>query len=160
MKESKNTKKATKSAVNIFRSYCIAIERQTTECLEKLPAEELAETLRFFYAGVTKKEGEVYKKSSLNCIREGIARHLKKERNMEDPVFDTANDVFRAQLVELKRQGKGATEHKQPSIGKAIVCSSLEKEKGESVEDTRQLPKSPVSSISLRSPPGSPYFTS
>ena len=41
------------------------------------------------------------------------------------------------------------------SIGKAIVCSALEKEKGESVEDTRQLPKSPVSSISLRSPPGS-----
>ena len=34
--------------------------------------------------------------------------------------------------------------------------SALEKEKGESVEDTRQLPKSPVSSISLRSPPGSP----
>ena len=36
MKESKNTKKATKSAVNIFRSYCI--ERQRPECFEKLPA--------------------------------------------------------------------------------------------------------------------------
>ena len=41
-------------------------------------------------------------------------------------------------------------------IGKAIVCSALEKEKVESVEDTRQLPKSPVSSIPLHSPTGSP----
>ena len=44
MKESKNTKKATKSAVNIFRSYCI--ERQRPVCYEKLPAEELLEILR------------------------------------------------------------------------------------------------------------------
>ena len=70
MKESKNTKKATKSAVNIFRSYCI--ERQRPECFEKLSAEELVEILRFFYAEVTKKGGELYKKTSLNCIREGL----------------------------------------------------------------------------------------
>ena len=121
MKESKNTKKATKSAVNIFRSYCI--ERQRPECFEKLSAEELVEILRFFYAEVTKKGGELYKKTSLNCIREGIARHLKKERNIdiiEDPVFQSANDVFRAQLIELKQQGKGATEHKQPVEGKDL----------------------------------------
>ena len=55
MKESKNTKKATKSAVNIFRSYCN--ERQRPECFEKLSAEELVEILRFFYAEVTRKGG-------------------------------------------------------------------------------------------------------
>lgn len=53
----------------------------------------------------------------LNSIREGIARHLKKVKNIdiiEDAEFASANDVFSAQLVELKRKGKGATEHRQP----------------------------------------------
>ena len=53
MKESKNTKKATKSAVNIFRSYCI--ERQRPECFEKLSAEELVEILQFFTLKLRKK---------------------------------------------------------------------------------------------------------
>ena len=57
MKESKNTKKATKSAVNIFRSCCI--ERQRPECFEKLPTEQLVEILRFFYAEVTYKGREL-----------------------------------------------------------------------------------------------------
>ena len=51
MKESKNTKKATKSAVNIFRSYCI--ERQRPVCYEKLPTEELLEILRVNNSQVT-----------------------------------------------------------------------------------------------------------
>ena len=42
------------------------------------------------------------------------------------------------------------------SIGEAIACSAVVKEKGQSVEDTRHIPKSPVSTISLHSPPGSP----
>ena len=70
-----------------------------------------------------KKGGELYKKTSLNCIHEGIARHLEKERNIdiiEDPVFESANEVFRAQLVELRRQGTGATEHKQRVEGKDL----------------------------------------
>ena len=95
MKESKNTKKTTKSAVNLFRSYCI--EQQRPECFEKLSGEEIVEILRFFYAEVMKKGGELYKKTSLNCIREGIARHLKKERNIdiiEDPVFESAIMMF------------------------------------------------------------------
>ena len=90
---------------------------------EKRPAEQPIEILRFFYAEVTKKGGELYKKSLLNCICEGIARHLKKERNIdviEDPVYESANDVFRAQLIELIRQGKGATEHKQLVEGKEL----------------------------------------
>ena len=71
--------------------------------MEKLPVKELVEILSFFYFEVTKK-GENFIKRQLNCIHEGIARHLKKERNIdiiEDPVFESANDVFRAQLIEL-----------------------------------------------------------
>ena len=63
------------------------------------------------------------KKTSLNCISEDIARHLNKERKIdiiEDPVFESANDVFRAQLVELKRQEKVATQHKQQVEGKDV----------------------------------------
>ena len=48
-----NTKRATKSAVNIFRSYCI--EREKLECFENFPAEELANTLRFSMLKVRKK---------------------------------------------------------------------------------------------------------
>ena len=45
MKESKNTKKATKSTVNIFKIYC------TDECFEILSAKELnCRNLEFFYA--------------------------------------------------------------------------------------------------------------
>ena len=84
---------------------------------ESFSTEELANTLKYFYAEATKKDGEFYKKSSLNCMREGLARYLKKERKIniiEDPEFDSANEIFRAQLVQLKRQGKGGTEHKEP----------------------------------------------
>ena len=79
MKDSSNTRKETTFAVNIFRSYCI--KRQKPECFENFPVEELANTLRFFYAEVTKKGGENYKKSSFNCIREGIARLKKRTKH-------------------------------------------------------------------------------
>ena len=117
MKESKNTKKATKSAVNIFRSYCI--ERQRPECFEKLPAEELVEILRFFYAEVTKKGGELYKKTSLNCIREGIARHLKKERNIDIivPAKENLRQMTKS-TFEVKVQANEMDEMDKKSSGK------------------------------------------
>ena len=60
-KESSNTKKATKSAANVFRNYCT--ERGEESNFESFSTEELANTLKYFYAEATKKDGEFYKKS-------------------------------------------------------------------------------------------------
>jgi hypothetical protein len=69
-KESSNTKKATKSAANVFRNYCT--ERGKESHFESFSTEELANALKYFTPKLsTKKDGEFYKKSSLNsiCVR-------------------------------------------------------------------------------------------
>jgi hypothetical protein len=65
------------SAANVFRNYCT--ERGKESNFESFSTEELANVLKYFTPKLrTKKDGEFYKKSSLNCMREDLARYLKK----------------------------------------------------------------------------------
>jgi hypothetical protein len=56
--------------------------------------------LRLFYASIRKKDGEMMKKSSVNLLKYGLAKHLKETAQIDiniDPVFavvlQTANSV-------------------------------------------------------------------
>ena len=111
-KNSENTKRATKTAVKILRDYMA--EKGYNPRFEDLDKRALNNVLRKFYVEARKKNGDLYKKSALSCIRFGINRHLQYRRNVDilnDPEFVDANEVFKAQIVELKRLGKGEVDH-------------------------------------------------
>ena len=111
-KDSKNTKRATKTALRVFRQYLE--EKKVPEPEEK---QELARVLKLFYVEARKADCTSYSKSSLNSLRFGLNRHFKATRGIDtinDPDFSDANKVFGAKCVDLKRQGLAKVEHKSP----------------------------------------------
>ena len=75
---------------------------------------DLASILRKFYVCARSKTGNLYKRNSFNCIKFGIARFMKSLNGFDivnDPEFAAANEAFKAQCVELKRQGKSRINH-------------------------------------------------
>ncbi|KAK3706233.1 hypothetical protein QZH41_010932 [Actinostola sp. cb2023] len=111
-KNTANTKKATKTAVNIFREYLREKGLETN--FEDFDKEFLNNVLRKFYVEARKRDGDFYKKSALSSIRFALNRHLQSTRNLDiinDPEFRISAEVFRAQAVELVRRGKGTIDH-------------------------------------------------
>jgi hypothetical protein len=111
-RQSMNTKKSTSVAINCLRDFCLELKRPTE--FEKIEKEDLAGLLLEFYAGARNKHGELYKKSTLNSIRFGLARYFKAVKEIDiiyDPVFTRSNVIFKAQSIELKKCGKGSINH-------------------------------------------------
>lgn len=113
-KDSKNTKRNTKTSVSIFRSYLSSKSLDINFELYDKPT--LDETLTKFYAEVRQANGEEYKKSSLIGIRHGLNRHLQLNTdNITDIVngseFSKSKQMFGAVCKGLKRQGKGGGDH-------------------------------------------------
>lgn len=111
-KNTPNTKKATKTAVNIFREYLKEKGYETN--FEYFDKAFLNNVLRKFYVEARKRDGDFYKKSALSSIRFALNRHLQTTRNFDiinDPEFRISAEVFRAQTVELVRIGKGNVDH-------------------------------------------------
>ena len=116
-KNSNNTKKATKVALNVFRDYLK--ERQIEEDSLVASKDKLATVLRKFYAEARKKNGELYTKASLVGIRFGPQRFFSSHKIdiIKDPEFSEASTVYQAEISELKRERKAHTQHK-PAINK------------------------------------------
>jgi hypothetical protein len=111
-KNTANTKKATKTAVNIFREYLR--EKGLDTFFEDFDKDVLNNVLRKFYVEARKRDGDFYKKSALSSIRFALNRHLQSTRNIDiinDSEFRVSAEVFRAQAVELVRRGKGSVDH-------------------------------------------------
>ena len=74
---------------------------------------------------VRKQNGEMYVKSSLMTIRFGLWRFIKSclpELDiMSCPEFQESNTVFKAQTVQLKREGKAKVRQKLP-ISEEDLC--------------------------------------
>ena len=65
-----------------------------------------------------KKDGEMMKKSSVNLLKYGLAKHLKETAQIDiniDPAFASSKGVFSAVLTDMKKKGFGAVKHK-PAI--------------------------------------------
>ena len=122
-KNAENTKKATKQAVTLFREYLR--EKGLPSEFESLDKPSLATTLGKFYVEARRVNGEHYKRATLNSIRSGINRHLKREYSelidiIKDTEFAKANDAYKAATVELKKVGKGNVQH-HDSIDQADI---------------------------------------
>ena len=116
-KDSSNTKKATKVAVELFRKYLAKKNKQ--EDFLSSTEDKLNKNLQQFYVEARKMDRTEYSKSSLIAIRFALCRYIKASRPELDIVngssFDKANRVFKAKIVDLKKKGKAKVEHK-PAI--------------------------------------------
>ena len=87
---------------------------------ETLPKKELDTVLSKFYLEARTKDGQLFKKSSIEGIRYSLNRFLKKLPNNEtfdllkDTSFAKSNDSFKLALQEIKNAGRAETEHHEP----------------------------------------------
>lgn len=72
-----------------------------------------------FYSELRRKDGELYSRSSMISIRFGLQRFLQKIKYdiINDPDFRLSNEMFKAVLTNIKRTGKGTTQHKDVISG-------------------------------------------
>ena len=114
-KDAKNTRRATKGSIKVFRSYLQS--RQLDDNLENFPNAVLDEYLGKFYMEARQENGEKYQKTSFCSLRYGINRHMLLEKNVDiinNPAFQLSQKIFSAVSKDLKKDGKGAITHYPP----------------------------------------------
>src|SRR5436190_16512410 len=86
-----------------------------------LSNQQLDKQLGKFYAFLKTKNGESMKKNTLNGIRHGLNRQMKRmEGKKEDfdivhhPDFASSTNIFKAVMKKLKIEGKGDVKHYSP----------------------------------------------
>ena len=122
-KDAKSTKNSTKYAANTFRTYLR--NKNLPEDFENWSKAYLDSCLRCFYAEVRSASGELYKRTSLFSIRNGINRYLSKTSSInitKDAEFDASIDMFLSMCKYTVREGKGSVVHRD-----GIEHSDIEK---------------------------------
>ena len=112
-RDSSSTKSSTRMSVNCLREFCEQNKINFSE-VDRMCKTELCDLLRKFYVSARTKTGELYQKNTLNCIKYGLARHFRSFSGIDiinDPEFTAANAAFKAQGIDLKRQGKATIQH-------------------------------------------------
>ena len=110
--DSKNTKRQTITSVRMFRQYLNG-KKLSTE-FESFDIEQLDDLLSKFYLEMRNKDGEMYKKSTMQSYRQGLQRYLKENRDIDinkEDVFKKSNKSFKCMVKELKRNGLAAVDH-------------------------------------------------
>ena len=79
--EAKNTKRQTNTAVTLLRQYLTARNMPTD--FESFGIEQLDDVLSTFYLEMRNKEGEMYKKTTMQSYWQGIQRHLAQSRECD-----------------------------------------------------------------------------
>lgn len=85
--------------------------------LDELQNEELPDILYHFYTNLRKAKGGEYKLQSLKCIRAGINRYTKANRNLDiinDIRFTKTNEMFKAVSTKARKEGRGSTRSTPP----------------------------------------------
>ena len=77
--ESENTKRLTKQSVKMFKEYLAA--KNLDRNFEQYEPDQLDQTLSKFYAEIRDKNGQMYKRTTLQSYRQGIQRHLQSVRS-------------------------------------------------------------------------------
>ncbi|CAG2185548.1 unnamed protein product [Mytilus edulis] len=79
--DSKNTKRQTRTAINGFREYLT--EKSLSLDFESYDDAQLDDVLSKFYMEMRNKNGEMYKKTTMQSYRQGLQRHLSKTRDID-----------------------------------------------------------------------------
>lgn len=115
-KDSSRTRKATEQCWRTFEAYCG--EKDISVKVESIEKKELNEILEKFYLEARQPNGNLYKKSSLQCLRFGINRKIKSVHKewdiIHDIEFTSSNISYAAQITNLKKNGLAKVEHYPP----------------------------------------------
>jgi hypothetical protein len=114
--DSANTERVIKSSLVTLKTYLKGKSMQMSE-LETQPTEKFSNFLGKFYAEVKKADEQRYAKKSMICLRYGLQKHfhkVRKEDIINDERFASANKMFKAVLVQLKKDGIGERRAKDP----------------------------------------------
>ena len=109
---SKRTDSVTKNAVQLLETFCKETN-QNTDWLQ-VNLGELNKNFMRFYAGVRKRDGEIYKINSMNGFRFAFQRYFHEIRGINiigDQEFETSNKCFQNVLINIKKAGKGTVEY-------------------------------------------------
>ena len=119
-RDSKNTKSVIKLAVKVLNDYLIEKNGEITSVdeldLSDTSVEIVVATLKRFYGEIRKADGTLYAKKSMITLRFGLQKHFLKSRQ-EDIInsehYSAANNMFKAVMVKLVKEGKGTVKHKE-----------------------------------------------
>ena len=114
-KDSKNTKRSTKNAILAFHASLKDVKNAEKDI------KSLDKNLAKFFCKAKKKDGKKYKASALQTVRNGLRRHYLEQLGVDivnDKAFSYSAKVFKASVVDLRRQGLGTIQHR-PAIAKA-----------------------------------------
>ena len=106
------------SAANNFREYLR--EKGKPTHFETYSKKDIDQALTGFYVEARTREGQLYKKTSLESFRYGLNRYLKRSSQcptfdlLKDPDFSNSNESFKVALQELKAEGKAEIIHYPP----------------------------------------------
>jgi len=142
-RDSKNTKNVIKVAVKALNDYLSekSGEFSSVNDLDKADAGDLCSTLRKFYGEIRKTDGSCYAKKSLITLRFGLQKHFLKSREediINNDQYQQANELFKAVLVQLKKEGLGEIKHKDSitpeDLNKLYESDSFSKDNPESLQ--------------------------
>ena len=103
-----NTNRATKSSMVTFKEY---LKEKKLSDVEQLTIDNLPDILSDFYSNLKKIDGGNYKLQSIKCIRAGINRYMKAEKNIDiisNDKFVKANEMFQGVSKQLRMTGLGS----------------------------------------------------
>jgi hypothetical protein len=141
-RDSKNTKSVIKLAVKVLNDYLIEKNGEITSVdeldLSGTSVDIVVATLKRFYGEIRKADGTLYAKKSMITLRFGLQKHFLKSRQ-EDIInsehYSAANNMFKAVMVKLVKEGKGTVKHKE-----VILPDDLQKLYGH-VNFSRETPE-------------------
>ena len=84
---------------------------------ESFGIEQLDDVLSTFYLEMRNKNGEMYKKTTMQSYWQGIQRHLAQRRECDitkDDDFKKSNNSFKFMMKELTKVGLAAVENYPP----------------------------------------------
>ena len=119
-RDSKDTKSVIKLAVKVLNDYLIEKNGEIGSVdeldLSDTSVDIVVATLKRFYGEIRKADGTLYAKKSMITLRFGLQKHFLKS-GQEDIInsehYSAANDIFKAVIVKLVKEGKGTVKHKE-----------------------------------------------
>ena len=123
-KSSINTHRATNLAWNTLMSYLKEKDLFNDFDPNTILKEQLNHILKMFYVEVRKSDGSLYHKNMFTSLRFGLQRKFKNIRKdidiVEDSIFSESNIIFKAQTVQLKKNGLVKTITRNPFLRRIL----------------------------------------
>ena len=113
-KDRRNTQQATEHAICQLNDFLQLKSNTTVNAITK---EELAGLLSEFYCSVQPQRKDDYCVQSLKCLRAALNRFFRQEKGFDivkDPPFVKSNEMFKAILVDVKKNGLGVRHSYEP----------------------------------------------